>query len=461
MTVNIAELGVLGLVAAYRQGRVSAETVTAWYLHRITDHNPSLNAYLTVFDKGALEQARASDARRARGQALSELDGVPIALKDNIAVAGTRCTNGVGALRDHLSTRSAFVAERLDELGCVVLGKLNMDEAAFGAVTDNAHFGRTDNPRTPGDTPGGSSGGSAAAVAAGLCPVALGSDTLGSVRIPAAYCAVVGLLGSRGMISRTGLHPLSVSLDQLGVLANSVADCALLYSALCGYDPRDEQSLPSADRFGATLSASIGDTRGGDTRLRLGMLDIVQCCDGDNAHAVIQRYDELAELMTQAGHRVERRIRPPLDYSELRRAALLVIEAEGYEAARDWLTHEAVSPALRDMLTYAANLPSSRIEQARAKLRDARLRWRELAEQYDLLILPAAPQTSFPRGADVPSSQADFTTPASVAGLPAISLPAGQAPDGRALALQLVGPSRAESRLIRFAEQIQPLLHDQ
>jgi aspartyl-tRNA(Asn)/glutamyl-tRNA(Gln) amidotransferase subunit A len=453
MISNIAELGLLGLANAYRQGDVSAETAVTWYLDRIAIQNPSLNAYLEVFDKSALELARAADARRARGQALSPLDGVPIALKDNIAVAGTRCTNGVGALRDRLAAQTAFAAMRLDDLGCIVLGKLNMDEAALGAATDNPHFGRTDNPFIAGDTPGGSSGGSGAAVAAGLCAAALGTDTLGSVRIPAAYCHVVGLLGSRGMVSRTGVHPLSHSLDQVGVLARNVADSAALYAALCAYDPTDEQSLPSSDRFGQTLNDAIGDSS--DMRLRLGFLDIVQCCDGDNAHAIMQRYDELASRLASSGQRIERRIKPALDYTALRRACLLVIEAEGYQACQYWLDRDGVSESLQGMLNYGAKQPASRIEAARATLRDARLQWRALVDSYDLLLVPTAPQTSFAAGSDVPASQADFTTPASVAGLPAISLPAGTAPDGRALSLQLIAPARAESRLLRFANQIQ------
>lgn len=453
MIIDIAELGLLGLADAYRRGKVSAEAAVAWYLDRIATRNPSLNAYLEVFDKSARELARASDARRARGQALSALDGIPIALKDNIAVAGTRCSNGVGALRGRLADQTAFSAMRLDDLGCIVLGKLNMDEAALGATTNNPHFGRTDNPLVPGDTPGGSSGGSGAAVAAGLCAAALGTDTLGSVRIPAAYCNVVGLLGSRGMVSRTGVHPLSYSLDQVGVLARNVPDCAALYSALCGYDARDEQSLPSSDRFGSTLTDAVNE--GSEMRLRLGLLDIVQCCDGDNAHAIIQRYDDLASRLAGAGQRVERRVKPALDYTALRLACLLVIEAEGYQACQAWLDQEQVSESLRGMLAYGAKQPASRIESARATLRAARLQWRALVDSYDLVVIPTAPQTSFPANAPVPPSQADFTTPASVAGLPAISLPAGLAADGRALALQLIGPARSESRLLRFANQIQ------
>ncbi len=453
---DIASLGVVGLARAYRKGELSAETAVTWYLDQIAKKNPVLNAYLQVFDKSALEQARSADARRSQGQAISSLDGVPVALKDNIDVGGTVTTNGVGALRERIARETAFVAQQLDNAGCIVLGKLNMDEAALGAATLNPHFGRTDNPVMPGDTPGGSSGGSGAAVSGGLCAAALGTDTLGSVRIPAAYCGVVGLLGTRGMVSRTGVCALSPTLDQVGVLARSVVDASSIYSALCGYDSRDDQSFPSADRFGATLS---GIEQAGDVaRLRIGRIDYGQHCDGDNADQIIRRMNQISDQLVARGNRVERAVTPPVEFTALRHAALLVIEAEGYVATSDWLNEEQVSGSLVKMLNYGARQPASRIEQCRAQLRQARLAWQQVCEQYDLLMLPTAPQTSFAHDAAIPVSQADFTAPASVAGLPSISLPAGQAADGRYFGVQLVGPPRGETRLLRFAKQFEELI---
>jgi len=436
---------------------LSAETAVAWYLDRIADKNPSLNAYLQVFDKSAMEQARSADARRSQGQTISPLDGIPVALKDNIDLGGTVTTNGVGALRGRVAHETAFVAQQLDAAGCIVLGKLNMDEAALGASTNNPHFGRTDNPTMPGDTPGGSSGGSGAAVAGGLCAAALGTDTLGSVRIPAAYCGIVGLMGTRGMVSRCGVSPLSPLLDQVGVLARSVVDASSIYSALCGYDSRDDQSFPSADRFGATLSG-IAQSRD-MSRLRLGRLDYGPHCDGQNASAIVARFNELSDQLVAAGHRVERSIPPPIGFTELRHAALLVIEAEGYVACQPWLNESEVSESLQKMLGYGAKQPASKVEQCRHQLRSARLAWQNLCGQYDLLMLPTAPQTSFVHDGPVPASQADFTAPASVAGLPSISLPAGRASDGRTFGMQLFGPPRSETRLLRFAKQIQDVIN--
>jgi aspartyl-tRNA(Asn)/glutamyl-tRNA(Gln) amidotransferase subunit A len=255
------------------------------------------------------------------------------------------------------------------------------------------------------------------------------------------------------MVSRSGVCALSPSLDQVGVLARSVVDASAIFSALCGYDSRDDQSFPSADRFGSTLS---GIAQAGEVaRMRLGRLDYGAHCDGENAPAIVERFNEISDRLLAAGHRVERSVPPPIGFTDLRHAALLVIETEGYVACQPWLDKADVSESLQKMLGYGARQPASRVEQCRDQLRSARLAWQELCGQYDLLMLPTAPQTSFVHDAPVPASQADFTAPASVAGLPSISLPAGRARDGRYFGLQLIGPPRSETRLLRFAKQIQ------
>ncbi|MGB7302509.1 MAG: amidase [Burkholderiaceae bacterium] len=452
-TTDVASLGVLGLAAAYRDGNITALAAVSWYLDRIARCDPALHAFVQVFAPTALENARAADARRADGRALSMLDGIPIALKDNIDLAGTTTANGVGALRQRIPSESAFVAARLQAMGCIVLGKLNMDEAALGATTNNPHFGRTDNPFMPGDTPGGSSGGSAAAVGAGLCAAALGTDTLGSVRLPAAYCGVVGFMGTRGMVSRAGVCALSHSLDQVGVLARRVDDAAALFAGLCGYDPQDDQSLAIADDFGKAIFPFYQTAE--PAKYSLGFVDVAHACDGDNQAAVVQGIVRLAEKMRAAGHWVDDPAGPPVGYPGLRRAALLVIEAEGYHACADWLQRDGVSESLRRMLSYGAGQPASKIEAARAELRAARKAWQLVAKPYDFLLMPTAPQTSFIADGPVPVSQADFTSPASVAGLPAISLPAGRAPDGRALSVQIIGTAGADARLLHFAGHIE------
>ena len=186
----------------------------------------ALNAFIHVAGDFASEQARESDRRRAPGNPRSSLDGVPIAIKDNIDVVGLPTTNGLATR--WMPSADAPVIRRFRDAGMVILGKLNMHEGALGATTDNRHYGRCVHPALPGFTPGGSSGGSAAAVAAGLCPVALGTDTMGSVRIPAAYCGIVGFKPSQTYWPVIGVMPLAFGLDTIGPLARSVEDIAVL-----------------------------------------------------------------------------------------------------------------------------------------------------------------------------------------------------------------------------------------
>jgi len=250
-----------------------------------------------------------------------------------------------------------------------------MDEAAFGATGDNPWFGRCHNPARHGYSPGGSSAGSAAAVAAGLCDVALGTDTLGSVRIPASYCGVVGYLPGSGLIDSAGVMPLMPEFDRVGVLARSVADAARVASIMAG--------RPIEPRTGA----SVGHLEG-------------------------------------------------VDWGALRRAALLLVEVE---AARIHAPdNPKLSAQLRAALEFGRTASPERIARARERIDEAKRRLDELLERYDVLVLPTTPQTAFPFDGPVPPTQADFTVPASVAGLAAISVPADER-DGLPLGTQVIG----------------------
>lgn len=447
--------GVVELSRQLDEGVSTAEQLTRDYLARIHALNPQLNAFISVTADSALAQAQQSDARIRCGQRRSMLDGIPLALKDNIAYTGAPVSNGVGALRERRVDADAEVTRRLLEAGAVILGKLNMDEAALGATTNNPHFGRCDNPRIPGDTPGGSSGGSAAAVAAGLCAAALGSDTLGSVRIPAAYCGVTGFLPGRGLVSRCGLGFLSVSLDQIGVLVHTTADATAVFDVLCGYDPADEQSDSGADAMAPLQVASDDET------LRILPIDCAASFDSDDAGEISAGIDRVSAILRRNGHRIETPATPPTSFTRLRRDALLVIEAEGFVACEPWLDQPGVSAALGKFLRYGAGQPASAIEQARARLRAARLAWRALLQQHDFILLPTAPQCSFPYHQPVPPGQADFTSVASVAGLPAISLPCGIGRQRRFLSAQIVGAAGSEARLMALAGQLERSLHEQ
>ncbi|MBV8715318.1 MAG: Asp-tRNA(Asn)/Glu-tRNA(Gln) amidotransferase subunit GatA, partial [Chloroflexi bacterium] len=226
--------------------QVSPVEVTEAYLARVEQLNPILNAYITVMAEPACKDAKRAEAEIAGGQYRGPLHGVPLGIKDLLDVAGVPNTMGSSILRDNVSTADAAAVAKLRQQGAIVMGKQNLHEFAFGITSENPHFGAVRNPWDTERVPGGSSGGTAAAVAAGLCAGGLGSDTGASIRAPAAWCGVVGLKPTYGRVSRAGALPLAWSLDHIGPIARTVADCALLLQAIAGHDPRDEASASDA-----------------------------------------------------------------------------------------------------------------------------------------------------------------------------------------------------------------------
>ena len=244
------------------RGEVDVEALTRSFLDQAHATAASLNSYVLLLAESATIEARAAASRAARKQRLGPLDGIAVALKDNVDIAGFPTSNGFGGGPHRVPNEDAEIVRRLRAAGAVILGKLNTHEGAIGALTNNPHFGRTNNPHREGHSPGGSSGGSGAAVAAGLCCTAIGTDTGGSIRIPASYCGVVGLKPSFGLISTRGIVPLSRRLDHAGPLTHTVADAALMMRVLAGFDARciesrrgpTEFDIPSAGRLdGVTL----------------------------------------------------------------------------------------------------------------------------------------------------------------------------------------------------------------
>jgi aspartyl-tRNA(Asn)/glutamyl-tRNA(Gln) amidotransferase subunit A len=341
------------------------------------------------------------------GGGAGALAGLAIAVKDNIDVAGMPSAGGMEPYRGRMAQRDAACVARLRSAGAAFVGKTLMDEAAFGALGDNSWFGRCHNPARRGFTPGGSSAGSAAAVAAGLCDAALGTDTLGSVRIPASYCGVVGYLPGRGAIDAAGVMPLMPEFDRVGMLARTVADAARVASAMAGR------------LLEARAGASIGVLRG---------------LEGFIAAPICAALEEAARR-----HRVVN-VQARIDWGALRRAALLLVENEGARIHAALLDDPGsrISPALRSALEFGRNASAERLARARDRVDGARRWLDEVLGRCDTLLMPSTPQTAFAFGAAVPETQADLTTPASVAGLAAISIPAGQC-DGLPFGLQVVG----------------------
>ena len=300
-----AELG-----AAIASGETSSEQVTADHLARIAavDHGPNgVHAFLHVAADAALDAARAVDARRAAGETLGPLAGVPIAVKDVVVTRGMPTTAGSRILEGWVPPYDATLVTRLREAGLVILGKTNMDEFAMGSSTEFSAYGPSRNPWDLGRIPGGSGGGSAAAIAAFEAPIAIGTDTGGSIRQPAAVTGTVGVKPTYGGVSRYGLVALASSLDQAGPCARTVLDAALLHQVIGGHDPMDSTSLPDplVDGDLSSLVAAAREGAGADLRgVRIG---VVRELDGDGYQAGVRtRFAEALELLAGAGRRSSR-----------------------------------------------------------------------------------------------------------------------------------------------------------
>lgn len=420
-------------------GAIDAGRLTRTYLDAATRANARLNAFIAIDAAGAESQARESDARRAQGRAIGRLDGVPVAVKDNIDVAGLPTQAGMPGARAP-AARDAAVVERLRGAGAVILGKTGMDEGP-GADGSNPHFGAVQNPWRPGFSPGGSSAGSAAAVAAGLCAAAIGTDTLGSVRIPASYCGVYGFKPTAGEISMRGIAPAARRLDGVGLLARGVGDLGVLYHLLAGYDAADPRSRRRR------VDPDLPDWEPG--KLRVGVLgDLRAWGTTEGVEGVFVR--ALDALMHELP---DRRV---VDFADFpipaaRRAGLFLTEAELLGAYPADVIASA-SPRLARMLDYARGKSAADFASADRVVDAAVLKARRLFADVDVLVTPTTPQTAFAHGAPAPVDQADFTAFANLSGCPALSLPMGIAADGLPTGLQLMGPPGSDLRLLELGE---------
>ena len=417
-------------------------------LARIEAVNPAGHIFISVTAASALAEAKASDKRRARGATLGALDGIPTAVKDNIDMAGVATTAGIGAFRDRLARQDATVVRKLRAGGAVLLGKLNMHEGALGATTDNAAFGRCDNPRVPGHTPGGSSGGSAAAVAAGIAPIAIGTDTMGSVRIPAAYCGLWGLKPTRGLVGASGLFHLSWTLDAIGPLATSPEDLAVCLRLMAGVDEQDPAGIPAP----AGWDPALPDIAPGTT-----VLGVPTAIDGVALEpAVRSSFDRCLEQARAHGSRIVPLAMAGWSPSEARRAGLLVCEAECANLIGPTLDtfKDGVSPEFRSLLVYGRQVEGERLAVAYWKIGQIALVARQALTQVDAILMPTSPQRAFPHGTPAPATQADFTALASLAGLPAVAFPLPSPASEPPCSAQLVGRPYAEGWLLSMAKAL-------
>jgi len=388
----------------------------------------------TRFDADAVR--RAGVAAPAAGP----LAGLIVGVKDNIAVAGSACSAGLGARAGAPAATDAGATARLRAAGARLVPGLAMDEGALGATGENPHFGACRNPRYPDRIAGGSSAGPAALVAAGLADAALGTDTLGSVRIPAAYCGLLGLKPTRGAIGRSGVAPLAPSLDTVGILARAPDVLARVFDVLAGPDDDDPESLPC--RRGAAMPPR-----------RIGLPDarLSASC----APEVRRALERAGALLAGQAHRMVPVALAGWRPEALRRAAFLLVEAEGAVSfAAELAIPGTLSPGLRRLLEYGRDVPAARLVAALAEMRAAAAALARALARVDALLLPGVAHVAPRRGVPPPPDQADFTALANVAGTPALVLPVAVPGGGPPASVQLVGRHGAERGLIALAGQI-------
>jgi AtzE family amidohydrolase len=446
------------LAATIRTGQASAVSLTQAALERIARHDAVLNCFTHLRREDALAEAAAVDAAIARGDPAGPLAGVPFAVKNLFDVGGQITIAGSRLLADAApAVRDATAVARLRQAGAILLGQLNMDEFAYGFSTENAHYGDTANPHDPSCIAGGSSGGSAAAVAAGLVPLSLGSDTNGSIRVPASLCGVFGMKPTYGRLSRAGTFPFVHSLDHVGPFARSVRDLALAYDLLQGPDDADpvqsprpvEPALPLLD---VPLPGLRVGVLGG--WFRQGASDV--------ALAAVHR---VADSLGRAGAAIGPADLP--DAEAARSAAFCLTGAEGGTLHLPSLRAQAhlFDPAVRDRLLAGAMIPAAVVLQAQRVRSHFRAQAARLFESVDLLLAPATPFPAVPRGqatilldgVPVPAraNMGLHAQPISFIGLPVVSVPAQAGHERLPIGVQLIARPWAETLALRVARQLE------
>jgi aspartyl-tRNA(Asn)/glutamyl-tRNA(Gln) amidotransferase subunit A len=416
MSVPIHFRTIASLQQSMQAGALNSIEIETYFNNRIKRYNPSLNAFMTVTEP------------MIEGTDNGPLFGMPIGIKNNIAINALPLTAGISARRNFIATHDAPIVTMLKAAGAKIAGTLNMHEAALGATTDNIAYGRCHNPHKIGFTPGGSSGGSASAVAAGLCVAALGTDTLGSIRIPASFCGIYGLKPTFGALSNEGCVPMGSRFDCVGPIARHISDLRVLWSVL-----------------GTSVSSEIK---------RLAILTDIENHKMDRP--VSEAYTLAKSLIEGLDYTLETHSLGNVDFPRILRASLVEIEREclAFHHADLERDPEGFSPELRAFLNYGASITEANCAAALTIIDDVRLRLLGILSTCDAIFLPTTPCVPFSFSQTMPNDIAHFTLLASIAGLPALSLPCGWSNEGLPIGVQIIGRAGSENALLDIATKL-------
>jgi aspartyl-tRNA(Asn)/glutamyl-tRNA(Gln) amidotransferase subunit A len=433
-----------------RHKKVSPVELASACLDRIDRLNPVLNAFITVTHESAMAQARVAEDEIQRGKWRGPLHGIPVGLKDLIDTAGIRTTCGSALFADRVPTEDAFVVQRLKLAGAVLIGKHNLQEFAYGGTSASSHFGAVHNPWNPKHIAGGSSGGSAAAVASGMCFAAIGSDTGGSIREPAAFCGIVGLKPTYGRVSTRGVFPLSWSLDHVGPICRNVRDTALMLEAIAGYDTLDAICVDwPTEEYAKALNVKTDFPIG--VRIGVARQPFFEDLDPDIELAL----NEAMEVIRGMSH-----ITSQVIEVDLPSVPTAVQAPEVYAVHKEFFasTPELYLPWMRARLAQAATVDTVAYVTDRFALERVRRTAGNPFAEVDLLITPTTPVppiTIEEASTMSPNPAGEVwlrnTRPFNAYGLPTISIPTGFTRAGLPIGLQIAGPRFGEGRLLAFA----------
>lgn len=435
-----------------RRKEISPVELTTTCLARIEELNPTINAFITVMHESALAGARAAEAEINDGNWRGPLHGIPIGLKDLIDTAGIKTTCGSALFADRVPTEDAYVVQRLKSAGAVLIGKQNMQEFAYGGTSTSSYFGPVRNPLDTDRIAGGSSGGSAAAVATGMCFAAIGTDTGGSVREPAAFCGIVGLKPTYGRISVRGVFPLSASLDHVGPLCRDVRDTALLLQAIAGYDKQDTTCVDwPVDSYTEKLAETT-------TRPRIGIVrrPYFDDLDPEIAIAIDKALKQISNFASEMSE-----VDLPATPTAVQGPEVYALHAKSFTTRP-----ELYLPWIRERLNQAAAIDTVSYIEARQHLDRVRREIDDVFSEVDFLITPTTPvpPITIREALDMSPDPAGElwlrnTRPFNAYGVPTISIPCGFTQAGLPIGLQISAERFSEAKLLSFAfacEQVFP-----